>query len=359
MKRIFFTPGPSQLLPRVPGYLNEAIGQGIPSLSHRSEEFRSIYKDTASGIRKVLGAPDGMHVFFMGSATEAMERIIQNCVEKESFHFVNGAFSARFFKIAQLLGKNPIKIESPMGNPFDFSSVDIPKSAELICITQNETSIGIAIKPENINRLKKDHPNALLAVDIVSCAPMVELDYSQVDMAFFSVQKCFGLPAGLGVLLANDRALQRSKELQAKGVSIGSYHNFQWMAEDEIKFQTPETPNVLAIYLLGRVCAQFLQKGIERVRADCDEKAALLYGFFDAHPLFHPFIEDRSSRSKTVIVIAAPQGSQPIIKKLKERGLVIGSGYSEYRERQFRIANFPAHSKDQMRALLDAISTLS
>ncbi len=356
MEKIYFTPGPSQLLQSVPKYIREAVEQSIPSLSHRSGDFRSIFRNTSTLVKKVLGAPDDMHVFFMGSATEAMERVIQNCAEKYSFHFVNGAFSKRFHKIAMQLGKTTQMVESPLGKPIDFSAVKIPSETELICITQNETSIGIAIDPSEIHNIKRRFPNKLLVVDIVSSAPYPKLDFSLVDMAFFSVQKCFGLPAGLGVLLVNEKAMQKSKSLLEKGISIGSFHNFQWMAEEEAKDQTPETPNVLGIYLLGRVCNEFLQRGMDKLREDSDEKAAMLYDFFDKHPTYRPFVDDKAFRSKTVITIDIPGGSSQLIAKLKEQGLIVGSGYGEFKERQVRIANFPAHSEEQIKKLLFELS---
>ena len=96
MKNIFLTPGPTQLYDSIPNYINEALETDILSLSHRSQKFKDIYKNTSDSLRKLFALPNNVKILFLTSATEAMERVIQGCVGKESFHFVNGSFSKRF-----------------------------------------------------------------------------------------------------------------------------------------------------------------------------------------------------------------------------------------------------------------------
>ena len=103
MEKIFFTVGPTQLHPKFGEYLDDALKRNIPSISHRSKDFGEMFAGTASSIRKLLNVPEGFHVFFLGSATEAMERIIENCVADSSFHFVSGAFGQKVFHTFQQL----------------------------------------------------------------------------------------------------------------------------------------------------------------------------------------------------------------------------------------------------------------
>ena len=44
-----------------------------------------------------MNIPEDNGIFFTGSATEIWERLIQNTVEHESFHLVNGSFSKKFY----------------------------------------------------------------------------------------------------------------------------------------------------------------------------------------------------------------------------------------------------------------------
>lgn len=352
MKKYFFTPGPSQLFPTISKHIKNAVNYNIPSISHRGQQFKQIFKNTVDSLKKLLNIPDTYYVFFLSSATEAMERIIENCVEKYSFHFVNGAFSKKFFEIASDLKKEPFKYEVDYGKRFNFNAIAIPKKIELICFTHNETSTGVALNVNDIYKFKKLYPNKLIAVDIVSSAPYVNLNYSLIDIIFFSVQKGFGLPAGLGVLIISPQALKKSKYLLNKEVNIGSYHSFINLLNSAQKNQTPETPNVLAIYLLGKVINDMYKKGINKIRQETDKKAKLLYNFLDGSEDFKPFVEEKSIRSKTVITCETKIESQNLIKKLKRKGYIIGSGYGVYKNKHIRIANFPVHTVQSVKGLI-------
>lgn len=351
MKKIYFTPGPTQLNPAVASYIKSALDDDVFSISHRSARFKDIFKQTTVNLRALLNIPDDFHIFFISSATEAMERIIENCVEQRSTHLVNGAFSERFYQIASDLRKTPHKIEVASGNGFS-ADVQIDRDSELICITQNETSTGVSLPSDITTTLKSRHPDKLIAVDIVSSVPYVAPDYSTLDCAFFSVQKGFGLPAGLGVIILNDRCIQKAISLQKSGFNIGSYHNFPALLQQAAKHQTPETPNVPGIYMLGKVCENYLHTGITNIRNLTERKATMLYNFFDTHPNYTSFVSEKLFRSPTIVVAETVAGSASVITKLADHGYIIGSGYGQFKQTHIRIANFPMHSIEDLERVL-------
>ena len=120
MKKIFFTPGPSQNYTTIEKHIKRALADNILAISHRSKLFQEIYADTVKNLRELLKIPDNYSVFFLSSATEAMERVIENCVESKSFHFVNGSFSERFFLTAGETSRHPEKFETKWGEGFNF-----------------------------------------------------------------------------------------------------------------------------------------------------------------------------------------------------------------------------------------------
>lgn len=358
MQKVFFTVGPSQLYPTVRKHIKTALRDDVASISHRGKQFMDIYKQTTDNLRELMGVPQDYHIFFLGSATEAMERIIQNTVEDNSFHLVNGAFSKKFFTIASQLGKKAEKKEVPEGQGFDVRSIKIPGETECICITQNETSTGVALPIADVRYLtSRDSGQAgmtdpLVALDVVSSAPFVKVDFKSADLTFFSVQKLFGLPAGLGVFIVSPKAMEKSKNLFEKGIGIGSYHNFLIMEEYSRKYQVHETPNVQGIYLLGKVSGDFLEKGIDVIRAETEEKARIIYEYFEAHTKYKPGVSERKFRSLTTIVIDTQGETAKILPYLAEKGFVAGSGYGQFKENQIRIANFPSHSLENVEKLL-------
>lgn len=337
--------------------MKTAFREGIPSLSHRSKPFESIYKDTLEGLRELLKLPAGYHLFFTGSATEIWERAIQNMVEESSFHFVNGSFSKRFYEIALQLQKKSSKIEVEAGQGFP-NSIAIPSGTELIAVTHNETSTGVSLPMDYIHNLRSAHPESLIVVDAVSSLPYPDFDYSKVDSVFFSVQKGFGLPAGLGVWLVNDKCIAKSEKLLSKGLSLGSYHNIPSLLSHAQKNQTPETPNVLGIYLLSKVVADMLRKGITSIRHEADYKATLLYQTLSKHTQIKPFVKDQNFQSRTVIVADTGDQTERITKFLLERGMQPGDGYGASKKNQLRFANFPTHAKEHFELLVDSLNLL-
>jgi phosphoserine aminotransferase len=358
MKKIYFTPGPTELYPTVPKHIQKSLQLQIGSISHRSIQFQEIYQALAQDLKKLLSIPPEYHIFIVGSGTEAMERTIQNCVETYSLHFINGSFAKRFFIIASELGKKPAGINMPIGKGFDFQKITIPKETELICFTQNETSSGVMIPVLKIEKIAKKHPDKLIAVDIVSSVPYVSLDYKLLDIVFFSVQKGFGLPAGLGVMIVSPRAIKKAETLVQKKISIGSYHSFPTMLHYAKKQQTHETPPLLLIYLLGKVIRDMQKKGIDAIRRETEQKSKLLYDFLDQQARISAYIQEKQWRSQTIIVVNIAKTKKDIKKLLAKKGFIVGSGYGENKKTHIRIANFPTHTLRDMRSLIKEIRTI-
>lgn len=354
--KINFTPGPSQLYFTVADHVRKAFRDGIPSLSHRTKAFEEISREATEGLRELLNVPPNYHLVFCSSATEIWERIIQNLVEEHSFHLVNGAFSKKFYEVAMQLHRNAFRTEIKPGE--GFQEINVP-STEIIALTQNETSTGVSIPLNVVHSFRDKNPGALVVVDAVSSLPYPDFDYSKIDSVFFSVQKGFGLPAGLGVWMVNDRCLAKAEALLSKNISIGSYHSLPSLVSMAQKNQTPETPNVLGIYLLSKVVHDMLRRGIHIIRKETEYKAAVLYQAVNRQELLNPFVKDERWQSKTVLVIESGEQTEKLTKLLLQKGMQPGDGYGSAKTHQLRFANFPAHSKEQYHLLVDTISEFS
>jgi len=353
-----FTPGPSQLYFTVADHARAAFKQSIPSISHRSKSFEKIFQETTDGLRQLLNIPENFQIFFTGSATEIWERSIENLVQKKSFHLVNGSFSKRFYEIALQLNRSAEKLEAAEGHGFS-DAVAIPADSELIGITHNETSTGVSLPVDYIESFAEKNKDALIAVDAVSSLPYPNFNFQKLDCVFFSVQKGFGLPAGLGVWIVNEKCIAKAHQLLAKGVSIGSYHGIPSLQSHAAKNQTPETPNVFGIYLLNKVVHDFLRRGIDSIRKETEYKAALLYHCLQQHPLLTAFVQEKQYQSKTVIVVNSGTHTEKLTKYLGEKGLHPGDGYGTFKKTQLRFANFPAHSKEQYESLVDSLNSFA
>ena len=354
MQKIFFTPGPSGLYFTVDHHIREALKTGVASISHRSKEFMKISQEANENVKELLQLPDDYAMVFLSSATEVWEKLSDSLINDRSLHIVNGAFSKKFFTVAENLGKQPVITESDWGDLPDMNA--LPKGDySLVAATHNETSTGVTTPLETIYELKSIYPEATLAVDAVSSLPVVNFDYNKVDSVYASVQKAFGLPAGLGLWLINGSTQEKARANYAANKVRHSSHNIVSLLDQAKKFQTPSTPNVLNIYLLAKITRDMITRSIQQIRNDGIYKATILYNLLDNHPTLKPFVTKKELRSQTVIVIDSGEHSQRLIDYLAEKKLVVGGGYGKMKGKQVRIANFPTHSKEQFEFLVDLI----
>lgn len=345
---VSFYPGPSRVYTKVPQYVKDAYAQGIMSINHRSDEFVDISKRTVALLKGKLNIPAGYTIYFVSSATECWEIIAQSLIEKESIHIYNGAFGEKWFQYTQKL--------KPNAKPFVFHREEtlVPdkltfNTKDVICLTQNETSNGTQVKNEIIQSIRKNNPDSLLAVDATSSMGGVRLNFSTADIWFASVQKCFGLPAGLGILICSPQAIERAQSLNNR-----QHYNSVLLLDDMMKrWQTSYTPNVLGIYLLMRVMESV--KPIDSINKTISSRYKKWEAFFDTKSeQLNLLIRNKTVRSQTVLTIEAkPAIIEKVKAQAKKAGMLLGDGYGDLKSTTFRIANFPAIQRKEIAHLMD------
>jgi phosphoserine aminotransferase len=343
---ITFFPGPSQVHPETGQYLKDAFSEGILSISHRSETFNALSEKTIGLLRDRLSIPEDYAILYTSSATESWEIIAQSLTINKSSHFSSGSFGDKWYQYAQSLHPESRLVPIHLNEELSADYLDIRKDDEMICLTQNETSNGTQVDFQTISAIRGSHPDVLLALDCTSSMAGINLPFVLGDIWFASVQKCFGLPAGLGLLILSPAAIQRAKEINDKA----HYNSVLTMLEHMEKYQTSCTPNVLGIYLLNRVLEN--SPRIEETHAVLQKRMERYLSSLSGRNL-HPLISNDKIRSTTVLAI---QGEPDYIAGLKAEakaeGILLGSGYGKWKSDTFRIANFPAYTDAQVGELI-------
>ena len=344
---ISFYPGPSRVDEHIPAYVQEAYDRGILSINHRSDAFMKICAKTTGLLKERLNIPDNYTIFFTSSATECWEIIAQSVIETNSYHFYSGAFGEKWFEYTKKI--NPYAIGYQFDQELELKTGELDLSSEtgLICITQNETSNGTQITNNRILKLRKKYPNHLIAVDATSSMAGVSLHFENADIWYASVQKCFGLPAGLGIMVCSPNALKKANDLGESN----HYNSLTFMIEKMKDYQTSYTPNVMGIYLLMKVLEQRgpIQKVDKKLKKRFEAYSEIINSS-KGHCKW--LIENENVRSNTVLVVkGTPERIQKIKEKALQEGIVLGNGYGENKIDTFRIANFPAIKKDEVKVL--------
>ena len=180
-------------------------------------------------------------------------------------------------------------------------------------------------------------------MDATSSMAGIALNFNHADIWFASVQKCFGLPAGLAIMVCSPKAIERIATLKENN----HYNSLLFMTEMMKKRQTPYTPNVLGIYLLMRVLKD--SRKIEAVYKKINNRAKEWQDFFKEGKNLKLYIHNRNVISQTVVTITGnPQLLTKVKGDAKKNGFLLGEGYGKLKNETFRIANFPALKKKEI-----------
>lgn len=341
-----FYPGPSKVHPEALGYIQEAFEQGIVSINHRSERFEKLLEATFQELHYKWNIPKNYTIYFVSSATEAWEIVIQSLVRKKSTHLYNGAFGKKWAHYAASVAESfEFSIDQSLA---EIAQQIGPIQGDTLCLVQSETSNGTG---QNIRRTDYQlADNALIAVDATSSMGGIELPWNEADVWLASVQKCIGIPAGMGLMICSPKALARAKEMGR----LTHYNDVLFLEENRRLFQTQMTPNVLSIYLVYRLTKQMPM--LSEVHQETLAKMKVWTDFWDNETEFSYLIENPELRLPTVLALKGnPEKINQLHKICLEKGIELGKGYGDWKQISFRIANFPSHTLEDIQTLIQTI----
>lgn len=348
---ISFYPGPSRVHDKIPAYVKDAYEAGILSINHRSEEFIDISRKTTALLKRKLHIPDEYSIYFTGSATECWEIIAQSLMTRRSHHLFNGSFGEKWFEYTRRITNSARSHAFEPEELVNPQKLKVGENRSVICITQNETSNGTQVSNETIAKIRENYAQHLIAVDATSSMGGIRLDFEKADIWFASVQKCFGLPAGLGLMVVSPAAIDEARTVNERK----HYNSLVFMDEMMQKWQTTFTPNVLGIYLLMRVMDD--SKDIDVITTKTEKRYRQWMKFLHDRTHIHHLIRNTEAHSYTVLPIEAEEDFISEIKsKARRKKILLGEGYGPLKTSTFRIANFPAIRKHEIETLKDFLS---
>jgi len=349
---ICFYPGPSKLYPSVKRYMQEAFDTGILEKNHRSPYFESLYQETIALLKKKLNIPNEYAISFVSSATECWEIIAQSFTKTHSTHIYNGAFGAKWFQYAQRIHPNCLEIHYDIETNITHA-IPCQDGHELICLTQNETSNGTQISNEEIALIQRNNPSSLIAIDATSSMAGYHLDFAHTDICYASLQKCFGLPSGMAILVCSPKAVERAKLCNSKK----HYNDYLFILENTLKNQTTHTPNILLTFLLHQLMGKL--PPIHEIHSKVYTQSKAWYDYIEKHTYLNPLIQNKDVRSQTVISVQSDHiPISSILEKAAKEGLLLGKGYGKWKSNSLRIANFPAIDNNEIDHLKHFFDTL-
>ncbi|HSL69973.1 MAG TPA: alanine--glyoxylate aminotransferase family protein, partial [Longimicrobiales bacterium] len=350
----FFLPGPTEVRPAI----LEAMTQ--PMIGHRVPEMEALMGHIQPGLRSVFRTTRPVYVS-ASSATGLMEGAIRNGARRRVLSLVNGAFSERFFKIAQASGMqaDPLEVEWGQIHTAEMLQNALRRGIyDAVTVVHSETSTGALNPIRDLAEVTRAAGDVVLLVDCVSSlagAPF-ETDEWGVDFVLTGSQKAFALPPGLAFGVAQLNVLERAKTKTDRGV----YFDFLEYEKNIQKNQTPNTPAVSLMYALAAQLDRIREETIEGRWQRHQEMAARTWAWVDdmnRRGVALEIMAPEGHRSPTVTCLRVPSGwtGPRVAAEAKARGFQIATGYGRMREESFRIGHMGDHTMDTLDDLLDVL----
>jgi predicted phosphoserine aminotransferase len=348
MTRLFI-PGPTNVDNRT----LEAMRQ--PMISHRSAEFRELFARIQVGLQETLKTANRIFVT-TSSGTGLFEGAMRNTVAERILVCVCGAFGERWYDVALRNNIRADRLDIPWGEPNTPAQIKDQLNTQkydALAIVHNETSTGVENPiAEIITATREIQPEIVILVDAVSSAAGADIrtDEWGIDILIASSQKCFALPPGLAFAAVSDRAMERAKTIENRGL----YFDFILLDKYLQREMTPATPAIPLFYALDTQLEIIQQEGIAERFERHSELAKHVQRWAKEH--FELFAAE-DYRSKTLTTIRNSRGLDVVKlnKFLSGHGMLIGNGYGKLKEETFRIAHMGEMRLDELNQLLRLI----
>ncbi len=361
---LLMIPGPVEISPAV------LAAASVPPPSHTSPRLIEAFATCIERMRQVWQADAASQPFIVaGSGTLAMEMAAANLIEPGDRALVvnTGYFSDRMAEILRRHGATVVEVTAPVGAvppPEEIgTALDRQGPFKALFATHVDTSTGVRVDPEPLCRLAREA--GVLAVFDGVCATAgerFEMAAWGADVYFSASQKAVGMPPGLALLVASERALAVRASRKAGPPPL--FLDWQsWLpihrAYEERKpsyFATPATGLILA---LRTALGEVLEHGIE-ARIDAHTRtAAALRAAWNALGL-RSVPQNEAVTGNTLSVLLYPEGVDAgLLPKILARGIAVAGGlHPAVRTTSFRVGHmgYTVTQPDFLKQTVEAVA---
>ncbi|RPJ37221.1 MAG: alanine--glyoxylate aminotransferase family protein, partial [Chloroflexi bacterium] len=265
-RSLLMIPGPIEFEPAV------LAEMGAPTTSHVAPNFIEAFGQALERMREVFLCKAGQPFVLAGSGTLAMDTAGANLVEPGDRALVvnTGYFGDRYAALLERYGAQVTQLRAEVGGRPALEAVEAAlknSPYKLMTVTHVDTSTGVITDVKNLAALARKY-NCLIVVDGVCSIAGEELrmDDWGVDLALTASQKAIGVPPGLALVMAGQRAMEA---FQARKTPVMSYYAdwTNWLpvmqAYEARKPGYFGTPAVNLVFALNVSLGQILAEGLD------------------------------------------------------------------------------------------------
>jgi len=350
----FFVPGPTWVRPEI---LQELAR---PMMPHRSPEFRDLFAGILSNLKPLFGT-NGDVIVVTASGTGLMQAALENCVGRRVLVTTCGAFSERWFAIAQSLGLEVDRLDAGWGKAVDPEELADHLASrrthyDAVTLTHNETSTGVTNDIAALAAaIREESSDTLILVDAVSSLGgiPVRVDEWGVDVCLASVQKGLALPPGIAVAAMSKAALERARKHPYRG----TYFDLVQYKDKADEGTVPSTPSIPHFYALAAQLDHIVRE--ETLEARYERHRRMRDITLQRTAKYAKPASDPAHASCTVSALQPVKAPEAIRAEMKKRGYTLGGGYGQWKETTFRIGHMGDITIDDVNEMLDVLEEVA
>jgi aspartate aminotransferase-like enzyme len=327
-----------------------------PMIGHRGEDFKNLYRAIHPQLQTLFGTKQPVFLS-TSSAWGVMEASIRNLVDRGVLCCMCGAFSDKWWEVAQRCGKNAQPLQVDWGKHIDHRAIDRQLATgrfDTVTLIHSETSTGVMNPLPEICCTLAKYPDVALVVDTVSSfsAVKIEMDALGIDVMLTGAQKALALPPGFSLFSVSEKAFARAEKIASRGF----YFDFLEFKEQQAQWLTPSTPSIAHIHALQSKLDEIFEEGLDVRFARHARTNALVHDW--VRRAGFEFFAEEGFRSKTLTCVKNNQGIDvlKLVRKLREKHhLVIDPGYGRIRGHTFRLSNMGDETEETVSHLLASL----
>jgi aspartate aminotransferase-like enzyme len=330
-------PGPTPIPPRVMQAMQK------PMIGHRSEQASSLYLECSAKLKPIFGTT-ATPLLLSNSGTGALEAAVVSTVSpgEEAAVVVTGAFGDRFAKIVQRYGIMLHRLDLPWGKACDpdllTSFIKKHPAVKAVFFTYCETSTGVLNPVKELAQIVREHSDALVIADGVSCLGAVpcHMDEWGIDIMVTGSQKALMLPPGLAFAAISPRAWEQIEQNPAPRF----YLDLLAYRQSLEKKTTPYTPAISLIYGLEEALNMLAEEGLPQVFARHERLKSMVRAGIKALGL--ELMTSDADASPTVTSIYGGKEkweAETLRKELRALGVTVAGGQQHLKGKIFRIGH--------------------